>query len=221
MTWTQTNGFREPLQSPHSGQWASVRALLTLCALCTLSLRICAAPAELKGSGEEMLFQADSTDLDLKSSKSTSYKITMTQGSWTMTADEGRLEWQDDKNGEWNLKGKVQLRGPGSEIDAEEARVIIGSNQIQLVNFIGSPATFRQFVKEGKIAEGRATSMQYDVNKNLVSLVGNAVINMGLYELTNAAITYDLREQKVVANNPSPSTGRVKGRIKQRADLNK
>jgi lipopolysaccharide transport protein LptA len=221
MTWTQSRSLAEPFQPSLFDHLAAGGACLTFFVLCALSLTVSAAsdPLEFRGSDEEMTFQADSADLDFRNNKSTSYKITMTQGSWTMTADQGSLEWQDDKSGEWRLKGTVRLRGPGSEIDAEEARVTVGSNRIKFVDFIGWPATFRQIDKESETVQGKARSIQYDLNKGLVSLVGNAFINMGRYELTNATIVYDLNQQKATANNPPSSTGRVKGRIKQQDNL--
>lgn len=178
-----------------------------------------ASPVEFSASHEEMRFQADSADLDLRTNRSTSFNVTMTQGSWTLSADEATLAWQDDTNGEWQLNGRVRLRGPGSEIDADAAKVIVASNRIQSVNLTGQPATFRQHIEQqGKVAEGKAQSIQYDLGDNSVSLTGNAFISMGQYELANATIVYNLNQQKVVANNPAPSTGRVKGRIKRQAD---
>lgn len=174
---------------------------------------------EFSASHEEMRFQADSADLDLKTNRSTSFNVTMTQGGWTLSADEATLEWQDDTNGEWQLKGRVRLLGPGSEIDADAAKVSVASNRIQSVNLIGGPATFSHYIEQqGKVAEGRAHSIQYDLGDNSVSLTGTAFITMGQYELTNATIIYNLNQQKVVASNPAPSTGRVKGRIKRQAD---
>lgn len=174
---------------------------------------------EFSASQEEMRFQADSADLDLRTNRSKSYNVTMTQGSWTLIADEATLEWQDDTSGEWQLSGKVRLRGPGSEIDADAAEVLVASNRIESVNLTGRPATFRQYIEQqGKVAEGKAHAIQYDLNSNSVSLKGNAFITMGQYELTNATIVYKLNQQKVIANNPAPSTGRVKGRIKRQAD---
>lgn len=193
----------------------------TVVALCIASIghSIAASPAEFVVAQEEMRFQADSTDLDLKTNRSTSYNVTMTQGGWTLIAGEATLEWQNDEHGEWQLNGRVRLRGPGTEIDADVAKVAVASNRIQSVILTGQPATFGHYVEQqGKVAEGKAQSVQYDLESNSVSLTGDAFLAMGQYELTNATIHYYLNEQRVVANNPPPSTGRVKGRIKRQKD---
>lgn len=162
----------------------------------------------------EVVWDAESMELNLKAKTSRSYKIEMTQGAWTLVADEAEADWSEEDR-IWNIRGAVKVRGPGSELDGDAAFVKILAKRIRFVELIGEPATFRlQVDQQGDVVQGRAHTIAYDVDASVLRLGGDAKIVSKEYEMANASISYDLIEQRVVADNAEHSGGRVRVRAR-------
>jgi lipopolysaccharide export system protein LptA len=89
--------------------------------------------------------------------------------------------------------------------------------QIKFVNRLltkavanGKPASFEQKVdKTGKVAQGRADTIDYDAARHLVRLSNNAWLSDGQTEIRGQLLKYDLVAQSIVAEASEQNSQRV------------
>ncbi len=75
----------------------------------------------------------------------------------------------------------------------------------------GQPASFEQHLKEEqKLARGRASSIEYDVQAGTVRLTGNAWLTDGQNEIQGDTLIYNIGQQRIVANPTGSDPGGVR-----------
>ncbi|TNH04004.1 lipopolysaccharide transport periplasmic protein LptA [Testudinibacter sp. TR-2022] len=72
----------------------------------------------------------------------------------------------------------------------------------------GSPVTFQQQLDNGKMINGRANKVNYDLGSQYLVLTGNAQLKQLDSQIDAEVITYDVQQQKMIAKNSG------KGRVK-------
>lgn len=72
----------------------------------------------------------------------------------------------------------------------------------------GSPVTFQQQLDNGKIINGRANQVDYNVGSQFLKLTGNAQLKQEDSQIDAQLITYDVQKQQMIAKNNG------KGRVK-------
>ena len=74
----------------------------------------------------------------------------------------------------------------------------------------GKPAAFEQRVaKTGKVAHGRADTIDYDARKGVVRLSKNAWLSDGQTEIRGESLKYDVLAQSIVAEGAEQGSQRV------------
>ena len=85
-------------------------------------------------------------------------------------------------------------------------------HELRSARLTGAPARFEQQRPGLKTTEGRAGTIDYDVNAAMVRLARDAWLSDGANEVTGERISYDLRREYVTAD--ADGTGQIRMRIK-------
>ncbi len=142
---------------------------------------------------------ATSSELDYKNSKFAFHTIKVTQGGFSIEADEATANGMDARGSEWQFHGNVKITTPDGSISSDEAKIAFAANAVTTAEIIGSPATFEQR-RDKLVAHGRANHIFYDVAAGTVRLSEGATLSEGDREISGRTLVYDMREQKLKAN---------------------
>ncbi|MGI9247331.1 MAG: LptA/OstA family protein [Steroidobacteraceae bacterium] len=167
------------------------------------------APAEQRqaaglpaGNSEQPIkLEAASSDFDYKNNSLLFRRVKITQGVLEVTAQQANATGLEFEDSEWRLQGEVRISVPGGSLQSSEARVQFRRNAIVSATINGTPAAFeQQLQQDGQTARGKASAIDYDVQKNVVRLSGDAWLSDGKNEIRGNTLVYDIAGARVQAN---------------------
>jgi lipopolysaccharide export system protein LptA len=190
--------------------------LLALVALLAPLAQAHAAPASARDRQADILLEAQSTTIDLKTNTAVFSKIRISRGAMSITADQGQANEQRSKdlyfeNNVWNFRGNVKIAVEQGQLFSDDAQITFVNNALSKAIANGKPASFEQTVtKLGKPAKGHAQTIDYDATKHLVRFLKDAYLTNGDHEITGQALKYDVLGQKVIAEEAEQNSQRVR-----------
>ncbi len=138
------------------------------------------------------------------------HKVRIEQGAMSITADLGQATGVDFDNSVWVFRGNVKVGLPGGQLASDDAQITFADKQLQKAVVKGRPATFEQRIeKTGRLAQGRAESIDYDVRTGLVHLSHDAWVSDGQREIRGESLKYNLVAQSIAAEGSEQSSQRV------------
>jgi lipopolysaccharide export system protein LptA len=159
--------------------------------------------------------EAASSDFDYRNNTLLFRRVRISQGTMQVEADEARANGLNFENSEWNLSGSVRIHVPDGRLNSGQADVIFRNNEISRAVIRGQPASFEQRLEdEQKLARGRASSIEYDVQAGTVRLSGDAWLTDGQNEIRGDTLIYDIERQRIVGNPTGRDPGGVRITIK-------
>ena len=195
----------------------SSRKLLVVFALLAPLAQANAAPATVARNRQaDILLEAQSTTIDLKTNTAVFSKIRISQGGMSITADQGQANEQRSndlyfENNVWNFRGNVKITVEQGLLLSDDAQITFVNNTLSKAVANGKPASFEQTVtKTGKPARGHAQTIDYDATKHLVRFLKDAYLTNGDHEITGEALKYDVLGQKVIAEEAEQNSQRVR-----------
>ncbi|HTD72625.1 MAG TPA: lipopolysaccharide transport periplasmic protein LptA [Steroidobacteraceae bacterium] len=195
---------------------SSLKSLAICALLMPLARANAAAPVTLKHDRQAtILLDSQSVSIDLKTNSAVFSKVRITQGTMSITADQGQASQQRSadlyfENNVWNFKGNVKITMDQGQLTSDDAQITFVNSLLSKAIVNGKPAAFEQTVtKTGKLAKGRADSIDYDANKHVVRFLRDAYLNYGDNELRGQALKYDVLSQKVIAEEAEQNSQRV------------
>jgi lipopolysaccharide export system protein LptA len=196
---------------------ASSLKCLAICALLIPFARANAAAqvAPKRDRQTPILLDAQSTSIDLKTNSAVFGKVRISQGTMSITADQGQASQQRSadlyfENNVWNFKGNVKITMDSGQLTSEDAQITFVNSLLSKAVVNGKPAAFEQTVsKTGKMAKGSADTIDYDANKHVVRFLKDAYLNYGDNDLRGQALKYDVLSQKVIAEESEQNSQRV------------
>jgi lipopolysaccharide export system protein LptA len=190
---------------------------LALCALMApLAEANAAAAAVARDRQLPILLEAQSTSIDLKTNSAVFSRIRISQGTMSITADQGQASQQRSadmyfENNVWNFRGNVKITVEQGQLFSDDAQITFVDNVLSKAVVNGKPASFEQTVaKTGKLAKGNAESIDYDAAKHLVRFSNNAYLSNGDNEIRGQSLKYDVLAQKVIAEEAEQNSQRVR-----------
>ncbi len=172
-----------------------------------------AAPAAKTPPGAISL-DAQSSELDLRNNNVVFRKVRISQGTMSVSADQGQATGQagglnfDDSL--WVFRGNVKISMDQGQLSADDAEIRFNRKLLSKAVANGKPAEFQQRIaKTGKIAKGRADSIDYDAAKDTVRLLKNAWLSDGQNEIHGESLKYNLLAQSIVADAAEQGSQRV------------
>jgi lipopolysaccharide export system protein LptA len=173
--------------------------------------------AEVHGAAapqQAIALDAQSSELDLRSNNVVFRKVHIAQGAMAVSADVGSATKQatglDFDNSLWIFRGNVKITMDDGELTSDDAEINFAKKALAKAVVNGKPAAFEQRVaKTGKVAHGRADTIDYDARKGVVRLSKNAWLSDGQTEIRGESLKYDVLAQSIVAESSEQGSQRV------------
>jgi lipopolysaccharide transport protein LptA len=187
-------------------------SILRTLSLFALALPASYAPAQhVAQQAQSILLQAQSFEMDYKNNNMIYHKVRIAQGAMSVTADEAQATGLDFENSShWVFHGSVKIAMEGGQLSSDDADVTFAKKLLAKAIANGNPATFEQrIVKTGKVAHGRADTIDYDVTKGIVHLSKNAWVSDGDREIQGESLSYNVLTQTIRAESAEQGSQRV------------
>ena len=186
-------------------------AASTLKAFALFALALPAAQAiAVQAEQQAISLDAQSSELDYKNNNLIFRKVRISQGNMSVAADQAQATGLDFENSRWVFRGNVKITMEQGQLTSDEAEVTFAKKLLSKAVVNGNPAAFEQrIVKTGKLAQGRAESIDYDVAKGVVHLSKNAWLSDGQNEIRGESLKYNVLAQNIVAEGSEQGSQRV------------
>jgi lipopolysaccharide transport protein LptA len=157
---------------------------------------------------------AQSSELDLRSNNVVFHKVRISQGTMSVSADQGQATRQasglDFDSSLWIFRGNVKITMDKGQLTADDAQINFTKKLLAKAVANGTPAEFQQRIaKTGKIARGHAQTIDYDAAKGIVRLLKNAWLSDEQNEIRGESLKYNLIAQSIVAEAAEQESQRV------------
>jgi lipopolysaccharide export system protein LptA len=157
---------------------------------------------------------AQSSELDLRSNNVVFHKVRISQGTMSVSADQGQATRQasglDFDSSLWIFRGNVKITMDKGQLTADDAQINFTKKLLAKAVANGTPAEFQQRIaKTGKIARGHAETIDYDAAKGIVRLLKNAWLSDEQNEIRGESLKYNLIAQSIVAEAAEQGSQRV------------
>ena len=148
-------------------------------------------------------FDAASSVVDYKSHTGSFKQITISQGKITVRADGATATGLGRPSGQWTLKGNVRVHAPPrGSLSSDQAVVQVAGNRIARVTVTGNPAQFtQQSPTTGRITQGHADQIVYDVGAGTVQLSQNAYVAIGRDQFSSPTVLYNINTERIEATS--------------------
>jgi len=188
-------------------------ALIALIALTALMIGAATA-AQPRPALKTIALDAQSADVDLANNNVVFRKVRISQGDMSISADQGQGAKQttrlDFENSIWTFRGSVKITMADGELTSDDAQINFAKQLLSKAVVNGKPAAFEQRVeKTGKVAHGRAETIDYDAGKGVVHLTTNAWLSDGSTEIRGESLKYNMLAQSIVAEGAEQGSQRV------------
>ncbi len=190
---------------------ASINKIIALLALCALAPALPGSLALAEHLEQQNIsLDAQSSELDYKNNNLVFHKVRIAQGSMSVAADQAQATGLDFENARWVFRGNVKITMDQGQLAADEAEIIFAKKLLSKAIVNGKPASFEQpIAKTGKLARGRADSIDYDVAKGVVHLSKSAWLSDGQNEIRGESLKYNVLAQNIIAEGSEQGSQRV------------
>ena len=159
---------------------------------------------------QSISLDAQSSEMDYKNNNLVFRKVRIAQGTMSVAADQAQATGLDFENSHWVFRGNVKITMEQGQLTSDEADITFAKKLLAKAVANGSPAAFEQRIeKTGKVAHGRAESIDYDVTKGMVHLSRNAWLSDGDREIQGESLTYNVLTQTIRADSAEQGSQRV------------
>ena len=171
----------------------------------------CVTQAAVTASREPIQLEAAGPmELDYGNNQLLFHKVKITQGAMSIVADVARATGVDFDNSHWVFQGGVHIVMPQGQLAADGADVTFEQKLVQRSLITGKPATFEQHeAVGGKLVQGHAESIDYDVTHGLIRFTHNAWLSDGLNEIHGESLKYFVLERRMVADSADQGSQRI------------
>jgi lipopolysaccharide export system protein LptA len=173
-----------------------------------------AAAAVAPPAQQTITLDAQSSELDLRSNNVVFHKVRISQGTMSVSADQGQATRQasglDFDNSLWVFRGNVKITMDQGQLTADDAQINFTKKLLAKAVANGTPAEFQhRIAKTGKVARGHAETIDYDAAKGIVRLLKNAWLSDEQNEIRGESLKYNLVAQSIVAEAAEQGSQRV------------
>lgn len=151
-------------------------------------------------------FDAASSEIDYKAHSGSFKQITISEGKITVRADRAHATGLGQPSGQWTLTGNVRIHAPPhGNLTSDQAVVDILNNHITQATVTGNPAQFTQLgIAPGKVAEGHADQILYDIATGTVQLRKHAWLSDGRNQFSAPQLVYNILKDRIEATSRGP-----------------
>ena len=166
----------------------------------------------LPNSKEPISLEADSSEFDKETNRLVFQHVKITQAGLTIVADKAVADGLDFSQSTWTFTGEVNIDGDGSHIKGSQAQLVFTDHRLAQATTHGTPATFDREPdpeEDMRALSGNAQTIEYDAVASTLVLDGQARLLDGSNEITGDRLTYNILEDKLVANSDAASQVRI------------
>jgi lipopolysaccharide transport protein LptA len=154
--------------------------------------------------------EAQSSEMDFKNNNLIYRKVRISQGNTSVAADQAQGSGLNFDNSHWVFRGNVKIAMDQGQLSSDEADITFANKLLSKAVVNGKPAAFEQrMAKTGKLAQGHADSIDYDVIKGVVHFSKNAWLSDGQNEIRGESLKYNILAQSVAAEASEQGSQRV------------
>jgi lipopolysaccharide transport protein LptA len=185
---------------------ASILKAIALVSLAWPASQAIAAHVEQQG----VSIDSESLELDYKTNNLILHKVRIAQGNMAVSAEQAQAKGLDFENNQWVFRGNVKITMEQGLLTSEEAEITFVKKLLSRAVVNGKPAAFEQRIaKTGKLAQGHADTIDYDVAKGVVHLSKNAWLSDGQNEIRGDSLKYNVLAHNIVAEASEQGSQRV------------
>jgi lipopolysaccharide transport protein LptA len=186
-------------------------AASTLRTLALVACALSAAPViAAHVEPQTITLDAQSSELDGKNNNLLFRKVRIAQGNMAVAADQAQATGLDFENSHWVFRGNVKIAMDQGLLTSDEAEITFAKKLLSKAIVNGKPAAFEQRIaKTGKLAQGHADSIDYDVTKGVVHFSKNAWLSDGEREILGESLKYNVLAQTIIAEGSEQASQRV------------
>ncbi len=190
---------------------ASTRKIIAALALALLAPALPGRRALAEHMEQQTIsLDAQSSELDYKNNNLVFHKVRIAQGNMSVSADQAQGTGLDFDNSRWVFRGNVKVSMDQGQLTSDEAEITFARKLIAKALVNGKPAAFEQHIaKTGKLAQGRAENIDYDVTKVVVHFSKNAWLSDGQNEIRGESLKYNVLAQSILAEGSEQNSQRV------------
>jgi lipopolysaccharide transport protein LptA len=160
---------------------------------------------------QTILLDAQSIEMDFKNNNLIYRKVRISQGNMSVTADQAQTTGLDFDDSHWVFRGNVKITMDQGQLTSDEAEITFVKKLLSTALVNGNPAAFEQHIaKTGKLAKGRAETIDYNVAKGVVHFSKNAWLSDGQNEIRGESLKYNVVAQNIVAEASEQGSQRVR-----------
>ena len=172
------------------------------------------AAAAAPPAQQTITLDAQSSELDLRSNNVVFRKVRISQGTMSVSADQGQATRQasglDFDSSLWIFRGNVKITMDKGQLTADDAQINFTKKLLAKAVANGTPAEFQQRIaKTGKIARGHTQTIDYDAAKGIVRLLKNAWLSDEQNEIRGESLKYNVVAQSIIAEAAEQGSQRV------------
>jgi lipopolysaccharide transport protein LptA len=151
---------------------------------------------------QEITLDAASSDFDRRNERLVFREIRVRQGDIEISADEAESRDLDFARGSWSFRGNVRIRSPMGELEADRATITFTDHRLDKATADGAPARFARTMPEPepRLVTGTANRIVYDLSRGQLELVGQALLQDGVREVSGGRLEYRLVEDRLIAS---------------------
>lgn len=160
------------------------------------------AIAQQGGGPSPISLDADSSSFDRQSNDVIFNGLRITQGDFTIEADEAKASGLDFEKSEWFFQGNVRIAIDSANIEASTAELTFEGHALLVVKLRGNPAVFQDFsaVREETI-QGGASLLEFDSVERTLRMTDGAWLSEGSNEFRGCDLIYDIDEEKITSGS--------------------
>ena len=182
--------------------------------LVSMALTLCAAKvlgAAHPAAAQPIILDAQSADYS--NNNVVFRRIRISQGTMSISADLGQGQGAKDASqlnfddSVWLFRGNVKITIDDGELTSDDAQIKFLKQQLATAVANGKPAAFQKHIaKTGKLAQGHADTIDYDVTKGIVRLTKNGWLTDCSYEERADSLKYNMITQTMNAEGSQSGT---------------
>ncbi|HUX74519.1 MAG TPA: lipopolysaccharide transport periplasmic protein LptA [Steroidobacteraceae bacterium] len=157
-----------------------------------------------------IVLDAQSSQIDYRNNDLIFRKVRISQGTMSVSADLAHANGLDFENSHWIFRGSVDISVNQGELHSDRADITFTHKLLSHAIVTGKPAKFSQRdPKSGRLVNGHAQQIDYDVRKGVIALSRDAWLSDGQKEIRGESLKYDIAERSIVARAADQNSHRV------------
>ena len=155
--------------------------------------------------------EAQSSQIDYRTHQLVFHQVTIRQGTMSISAALAHATGLDFDDSRWAFRGDVHIVVNRGDLRSNAADITFARKQLASATVTGTPARFTQVdPKTGRLVQGHAQKIEYEVAKGVVTLSQDAWLTDGRNEITGQILKYDIAARSVIATSADQNSHRVR-----------